>query len=488
VSPIAEPLGTEPNDWPSVDLTGPITGLMRPVVWCEPGDSIREVARRIDDSAGTCALVRCEAGLGIVTDHDFRHRVATGEIGVDAPVTDLVTMPALTIDEYASPATGLLRMVEHGVHHLVVTSPSGAAIGVLRVADVAQVEARDPFMVRAAIEAADTLDALADACAALPDTIMRLHEHQVPPRQVGAAHSAIVEAVLQRVLALRPSPVLAGVSHSWILLGSLARREPLLLSDVDTALLWADPPAPEPDLADSFRSAAGEILQDLRRCGLRPCPDGANADNPLFSRSQADWSTAARGWMHDPDQEGALLLSAMVADSRPVTNVVLGDHLTDSIRSHTRTRQFLRALLDQALGWRPPTGFLRDFVVHHTGEHRGQLDLKRGGLAPIVALARWIAIATGDTHGTTPDRLRRGADGGLLTGAEADTLVSGFDHVYALLLDHEVRATRAGTRPTTYLSPGELNPLTRRHLRETFRAIAAVQTRADQEFLWRLTR
>jgi len=32
-----------------------------------------------------------------------------------------------------------------------------------------------------------------------------------------------------------------------------------------------------------------------------------------------------------------------------------------------------------------------------------------GGLAPVVALARWIAIVSGDAGGTTTDRLRRGA-------------------------------------------------------------------------------
>jgi CBS domain-containing protein len=192
--------------------------------------------------------------------------------------------------------------------------------------------------------------------------------------------------------------------------------------------------------------------------------------------------------MNDPTQDGALLLSAMVADSRPVTDTALGLHLTDSIRSHTRTVQFLRALLDEALGWRPPTGFFRDFVVAHTGEHRGHLDLKRGGLAPVVALGRWIAIATGQAYGTTVERLSRGADAGLLTPDEMHTLVGGFSSVFALLFDHEARAVADGREPTTYISPRDLDPLTRRHLRETFRAIAVVQARADEDWIRRLCR
>jgi CBS domain-containing protein len=260
---------------------------------------------------------------------------------------------------------------------------------------------------------------------------------------------------------------------------------------VDTALVWADPPAggprSGPDPAAAIRAEAREVLRSLQRCGFTLCTNGANAHNPVFSRARSGWIAAARSWQHDPTQDNALLLSAMVADSRPLTDPELGGSLSQSIRSHTRTSQFLRALLDEALCWRPPIGFIRDFVVHHSGEHRGQLDLKRGGLAPVVALARWIAIAAGDASGTTIERLHRGAALGLLTTDEADTLAGGFENVYGLLLHHEVQTLRAGGAPTTtFIAPKELDSLTRRHLRETFRAIALVQARVDRAWLTRL--
>ncbi|WP_344125353.1 putative nucleotidyltransferase substrate binding domain-containing protein [Luedemannella flava] len=461
----------------------PLARVMRPVVWCRPGDRVRDVAARIGDAGGSCAVLRADDGLGIVTDHDFRRALAAGPLDGDAPVSGLATVPALTVADEASRATGLLRMVEHGVHHLVVTDPDGRVVGVVRAVDLAQADVRDPLVVRSAVDAADSLDALASAYSGLPGMLVDLRARGMPARHVGAVRAAVMEAAVRRILALRADAAPAGVRTSWIVLGSLARREPLPRSDVDTALLWADPPDGADDPADGLRAYAGLILEDLRRCGLSPCPNGANADNPLFSRSQAAWAAAARGWLRDPTHVGALLLSAMVADSRPVTNVELGGHLTDTIRSHTRTAQFLQALLVEALRWRPPAGFVRDFVVHHTGEHRGQLDLKAGGLTPVVSIARWIAIATSDTRGGTARRLARGADAGLLTRDELDTLVGGFDHVYTLLHDHEARAEAADT----YLDPRHLDRLARRHLRETFRAITVVQERAAREWLRRLT-
>jgi CBS domain-containing protein len=312
-----------------------------------------------------------------------------------------------------------------------------------------------------------------------------LRDHGVPAARVGLVHAAIVDALLRRALALAaletteaPEPV----RQSWILLGSMARREPLPRSDLDTALLWEDAAQD----AEAVRKHAARVLDIMARCGLQPCPNGANASNPLFGRSQSDWHAATRAWAHDPTREGALLLSAMVTDSRPVTELELGHHLTDAMRTHTRTSQFLRALLDEALAWRPARGVVRDFVVPWRGEHRGQLDLKRSGLAPVVALGRWIAIVTADASGTTPDRLRRGAEAGLLTADERDTLVVGFDSVYTLLLDRELDAIRQGRPATTFVRPHELGSLARRHLSETFRAVDAVQTKVDNVWLRRL--
>ena len=50
----------------------------------------------------------------------------------------------------------------------------------------------------------------------------------------------------------------------------------------------------------------------------------------------------------------------------------------------------LRRLAAAALAERPPTGFLRNFVLHSSGERRGVLDIKRAGCSPS---SRWRAGA-----------------------------------------------------------------------------------------------
>jgi CBS domain-containing protein len=140
-----------------------------------------------------------------------------------------------------------------------------------------------------------------------------------------------------------------------------------------------------------------------------------------------------------------------------------------------------------ALSARPPSGFIRDFVVEHSGENRGELNLKRGGLLPISALARWLAIAIGDVRGSTLDRLSRAAAAGLLTADEAETLAGAFEDIYELLLRLEVAAIRGGRRFSNWIAPHDLDTLTRRHLCDSFRAISAVQAQIEGGWKTRTT-
>jgi CBS domain-containing protein len=461
-------------------LTGPqapVTRHMRQIVWCDAAAPVREVAAAVTRADQSCALIRTPQGLGIVTDQDFRSRVATAKVSADAPVSQVMSMPVSTVPSDATLAAAFVQMVKAGVHHLVVCDAGDEPIGVLRAMDLASVEVRDPLLIRTAIDAAASISELSQACQLLPATIVELHDTGVPAEHIGALHAALTDAILGRLLALSGEPGAPRPPCSWLVLGSMARHEPLPASDVDTGIVWADPAGADP--GEDIRKGATRVLADLEQCGLHRCPDGANADNPLFSRSRSAWAAAARRWISDPTREGALLLSSIAADCRPITEVAIGRAVTDTIRQTTRGTDYLDALLHFTLTTRPPTGFVRDFVVEHSGEHRGDLDLKRGGLRPISALARWLAIATGEVRGSTPDRLSHAVDAHLLTAAEAEALAGAFRDIYELLLRQEVAAIRDGREPSAWIAPRDLDPLTRRHLRDSFRAISAVQAELD---------
>jgi CBS domain-containing protein len=466
----------------------PIRDRMRPPTWCEPETTIREAARAMTEANQSCVIFPTADGFGILTDSDCRRRVATGEVPVDAPVTAIATSPARTVDVDATTSSAFLEMVTHGVHHLVVVEPDGRGVGIARVVDLSAAEVRDPLRIRSAIDRATTLDELASASALLRPTLLELTDSGVPALRASALVGAMVESILDRCIRLEPAFTDTGTGYdaSWLVLGSLARREPLPRSDVDTALVWQPVDHSSPRDPRHLLGAAESVIGRVERCGLARCPDGANASNPLFNRSKAAWLAATQHWIAQPDSEGALLLSAVVADSRPVTGLHLGRSLLGAVEALATSKRFLQRMLDQALAQRPPTGFVRDFVVEAGGAHRGELDLKRGGLAPVVAVGRWLAVTTRMPAASTQDRLAHGARVGLLTQDEADTLKGAHREMFELLFRLEADAVRNAQPASTYLDPEGLDSLTRRHLRESFRAISRVQARLESEWVSRI--
>ncbi len=464
---------------------GSARSLMRPVVWADGDDTIADVAARITEAGHSGALVHDGDEWGIVTDHDFRKRVATGELAPDAPVRQLASFPALQVGEEFSQAAAFSRMIDRGVHHLVVLDGTGAPVGILRAVDFASAEIRNPLLIRSQIESADSVAALRTAAQLLRPTLVELSAAGAPARQVGNLLAAIVDALLRKLVTFHGLDALDS-PPSWIVLGSMARREPLPHSDVDTAMVWSEP-RDEGGRRELFERAEA-LLVDMESCGLARCVDGANAVNPLFGRSSEAWASAVSRWLREPTAPQALLLSSIVIDSRPLTEVALGRTVTDVMRLRPRSLDFLHDFTKEATAVKPPSGFVREFVVDHRGRHRGELNLKRGGLLPVAALGRWVAVVTGDSRGGTHDRLHRGQEAGLLTRDEADTLEFAFDHLYGLLLKRDLTSISTGVAATTYVDPRELDTLTRRHLRETFRSIASVQEAISSDWLARVRR
>ncbi len=213
--------------------------------------------------------------------------------------------------------------------------------------------------------------------------------------------------------------------------------------------------------------------------------DGASASNPLFARSLTSWRAAARSFSQDPTQEKALILVSILTDSRALYSCPAGDGtqgpgtgaaVADALWQERGNPDLLRLLARFALQFRPPTGFLRDFVVEHSGDRRGQLDIKHGGVIPIVDLARWAGMAAGAASGSTVERLRAAEVAGTLDSADARTLTEAFGFIFSLRLDHQVEQLRHGGVPDDFIAPKTLNPLARSYLREAFRAVASVQS------------
>ena len=249
---------------------------------------------------------------------------------------------------------------------------------------------------------------------------------------------------------------------------------------MDSAIAWFGEDVGD-DVRERLLQIAREVVAGLGKSGLRADEHGANASEAPFVRSLSSWQRLAQSWISEPTQDKALILASVLVDSRPVWGVGRGTPVSDTFALAPDHPALLKLLARFALSHRPPTGFLRGLVVEHSGEHRGRLDLKAGGVLPIAGLARWAAMGAGVTSASTPERLRAAASAQTLSAADAHTLLDAFALINNLRLDHQVQQLRAGAEPDDHVNPAELSALMRTHLKEAFRAVATVQKRIASE-------
>lgn len=459
----------------------PVGELLRaPLCTAEESTSLREAARRMTACGASAVVVPIGHGrVGILTDRDLRTVVADG---VDASATALreaMTAPAWTAAADRLGGEVLLDMLDRGVRHVPVLGAGGELLGVLEDVDVVAATTRSSFGLRTRIARARDVDEVVAAARELAPTIVALHDARVAPADIAGITAVVADAVTRRLIELS-TPDAPPRPLTWLALGSLARREAVPSSDVDSALVWVGP-EDDPVAAAHARDLAARVMAGLAAAGFRADANGAVATNPLFARSYEAWAAAARSWLHDPTQEKAPILVSLVVDARPVWGARQSPAVPDVFRDARRHPDLLRLLGRYALAHRPPTGFLRDFVVEHSGRRRGRLDLKRGGLVPIVDLARWAGMAAGVTGASTPARLRAAAAAGTLPPAAAATLEEAFHLVLGLRLAHQVEQLRTGAEPDDLVRPADLSAVTRASLREAFRAVASVQRRLSAE-------
>jgi len=463
----------------------PIGSLVRKrAVVCDPSVPLREAATRMSDEGVSSILVDLGDGeVGIVTDRDVRSRVVAAGRSVETPVAEVMSAPAYTAraDEKASEL--LLTMLDRGIRHVPVVSSHRKLVGVVTDIDLLGAQTRTPLILRRAIADAADFEALRRSAAQVNPTVIAMHDAGLEAPRISEILSVVVDSLIRRAIELTvESQGPAPAEFGWLSLGSFGRREAVPSSDIDTGMVWSARYETDPE--DYMRRLAATVLEELTAMGWRQDAHGVTATGVVSASSMAHWRTAIRSWLQGPVSQPAMIAISIVLDARkiygPEDDLDVPSLLLDA---HPRDRR-LRLLLRLALGNKPPTGFLRDIVVEHSGEHAGRFDIKHGGLLPVVNIARYMGLAAGARTTSTRERLRAAAAAGSLDEASAAVLEEAFDLFCELRIDHQVRQLAAATEPDDQIDPRTLNPLTRRYLRDAFRAVASVQKTLTTKLAW----
>lgn len=460
--------------------TTPVSAIMRPAVFCEPGQPLREAAGRLGSGGEAQALLMRlrEDELAIVTDAELRQWVAGGGGDGEAPVSAIARSPVATVPVGQLAVEATVDMLAAGVEHMAVLD-GGQVCGLLSAADLLGLDARSPIALRHTILGAADEDVLARAAAHLPQLFALLVQAGVPPRDIGRVLSLQQDALTVRLIDFslsRNGP--APLAWAWLDLGSAARREFTLASDQDNALAYDTPPAGEQDAVDDyFARLGGEVNAGLARCGFGVDNNDVLAGNRLWRMSKADWIATFDECLRVPS-ESRLIRASVAFDFRPCAGgLAVTAALNARIRAAREHPDFMRLIARTATGYPVALGFRGDLAVERRGEGAGRLDLKRGAIVPLVNLVRFHALAHGVTISPTLDRIEAVASAGGIERGVADALGEAFDVITRLRFAHHAELIAAGAAPDNMIDPGALAPIARADLREALHTVRREQKR-----------
>lgn len=468
-------LGTadRPTIAPSTDRR-PVGELVHSeVLTVAPDASIRDAVCQMTERHVSYALIRLpDGGVGIFTDRDLRTRVVAAGVGIDAPIAEVMSAPARTVTADLTADTVLMEMLESGVRHMPVLTLRGEVLGVLEEVDLLAASARQSFTLRRSIGLAANAAELQRIGQRVTGIAVDLFRNGFKAAATSAILSVVIDSLMRKALEMALAESGAAADHfAWLTLGSVARREAMPSSDVDSALSWRDELS---SAADRLRAIAVRTHEILDGCGLPSDSNGAVAYQPLFSRSQSEWFAAAEGWLDDPLHGKGLIMSSLLIDGR----VVWGDSALHTVpAAYRRMREehpdAMRLQRLYAVSTRVKTRSLRD-VLSRRG---GTFDLKNHAVTPIVNLARWGGLTVGVASASTPARLSAAAQAGAISERDTQTLCDVFVMLQRLRMAHQVEQIAAGHTPGDVITMSELSPLNRGLLADGLREIAAVQRR-----------
>ena len=412
-----------------------------------PEGTLREAARAMTEQRIGALLVsgRESRPAGIVTERDLLRATTDPLTDPDAtPVSSVMSTPVHTMagDEMLYRALG--RMDRLGVRHLCVADATGAALGMVSQRDLLHHRASAAAELGDAVACADDAAALAAAHSRLPevaaglaaeglsgDAAARIISNEIRAL-TGRAASIAVDRLEREGFGPAPAP--------WCVLGSGGRGESLLSADQDNALVHA---GTEDD--DAWFAALGSHLADLLdEAGVRRCQGGIMASNPEWRGTTTVWRERVAGWLRRSTPEDLLHVDIFY-DLVPVAGTVeLGRELhAAAVETAERAPAFIALLAESVAAMSPAIG-----LFGRLRANEGRVDLKIGGLLPLVGIARTLALRIGSRARSTPERIQDANAAGRVSSSDAGTLVRIHRSLLTLTLEQQLEDLSAGVSPS----------------------------------------
>ena len=337
--------------------------------------------------------------IGIVTDSDFRSKIANGRFPLISTIDKIMSSPVITVPENVSVAEAQLLLLKHNVSHLCVTidgSDKSDVKGVISEHDLIVAQANNPGVLIKEIKRSLSPKELKLVREKLTELIQTSIAKNIPLPHIYNISGEIITAIIKRsielaILDLGSPPA----RFAWFSIGSQGRKEQFLLTDQDSFLIFEDVIAEKyRDVKDYFLKLAKRATSILEKVGYEFCPNGHMASNMLWCKSLSDWIKQYNNWMKTPGEKSNDISSIFFDYEFVFGETKIEETLDDLILKNTKNNAlFFDYLGNDALRKQPSLNFFKKFNLEDEGENKGKFDIKNRAIMPLVDGARLFTVS-----------------------------------------------------------------------------------------------
>lgn len=442
--------------------------------------SIQDAARIMVANRVSSLVITDNDGkpVGMVTDRDLRKKVVADGLGIDGPITAIMSRTLIWVESRDFCFEAVLKMIRHNVHHILVMK-EGRLQGVVTNHDFMMLQGTSPLSFAKFIENQEEISGLVPVSMKINRVIGLLLKEGAKACNITKIISELNDRLVKKVLQIAekkigPPPV----PYCWISYGSEGRNEQTFRTDQDNGLIFQDveDPALRQRAEEYFTSLSIFVRDALITCGFPSCPGNYMASNPAWRQPLSVWKNNFARWINTPTSE-AILSSVILFDFRGLA----GDlSLAGELRAYLSTLLhqkdlFLKHMANMVVSTRPPLGFFKTFIVEKDGEHKHKLNMKNKCIAPLINIVRLFSLEAGIAETSTMDRIEALRASHPTVQEFGTELAHAFEFIMLLRILHQSAQIGAGQEPDNFIDPEQLSNLEKNTLKDTCKLISKIQ-------------
>ncbi|WP_028951245.1 putative nucleotidyltransferase substrate binding domain-containing protein [Sulfurihydrogenibium subterraneum] len=429
--------------------------------------SIYEAVKKMTEEKALSIIVKYPDSYGIVTDSDLRKKVILSKKSVEDSIGDIANKNIISVNPDTFLFDAIITMIKHNIKRVVIKDENNQIIGVLNEVDILTQYSNQPQFLALQVERAKTIDELKIISDSMINTVKLLHKEGIRTRHIMKFVSEINEKIFKKIFNLLADEKIKE-NTCLIVMGSEGRQEQILKTDQDNGLILSDGFEIDKEVLESFSI---NFIEALKTLGYPECKGNVMLTNPYWRKPLKEFKESIFEYTNNINPENMLNLAILV-DLRPIDGKTelaekLRDYLFEKISDN---KTFLSWFALPTISFKTPLNFFGGFETEK-GEHKGELDIKKGGIFPIIHGIRSLSVENRITETNTFNRIKELVNLNVINKDFGKELIESLEFMLTLRLRERLKKIEMKKQPDDYINVNSLTNYEKDLLKESFKIV-----------------